>query len=145
MKIHPVILKYKIIIGVALLVVLAAAPAVYFYKQYQRDQLRINNPTEYAKEDAQSTVTAVSKLMILPTGEDPTLMQVTDVSKLKDQPFFQNAQNGDKVLVYTQARKAILYRPSVNKIIDVAPINVNAATPTPFSTPTPTPEPKAKK
>jgi hypothetical protein len=59
--------------------------------------------------------------MVLP-DEQPTLASVTDKSKLSDQPFFQKAENGDKILIFVQSRKAILYRPSIKKIIDVAPI-----------------------
>lgn len=130
--------KFKIIVGVALLMVLAAAPSVYFYRQYQQAQLKLTNPTEAAKQDAKETIVAVGKLLMLPPDEEPTVMQVTDVSKLKDQAFFANAQNGDKVLIYTTAKKAILYRPGTNKIIDVAPVNIgNTATPSAGSTSSP--------
>jgi hypothetical protein len=48
---------------------------------------------------------------------------------------------GDKVLIYSRAQKAILYSPSKNKIIEVAPINLTApttATPVPLATTTQT-------
>ena len=102
---------------------------------------------------ADTVVEQISKLMELPTGETPTIATVSDVSKLKNQPFFTKAQNGDKVLIYPQAKEAILYRPSDNKIVAVAPVNLQS-TPTPSGssstiltqipvtqTPTPTPTP----
>jgi hypothetical protein len=61
----------------------------------------------------------IGKFMELPAGEQPTLVTVTDRAKLKDQIFFEHAQNGDKLLVYPKAKKAILYRPTTGKIIEV--------------------------
>jgi hypothetical protein len=67
----------------------------------------------------------VGKLIQLPEGEDPTIATISDIEKLRSQPFFARAKNGDKVVIYTTAKKAILYDPVANKIIDVAPININ--------------------
>jgi hypothetical protein len=70
-------------------------------------------------------------------------MTLTNVSNLKSQAFYANAENGDKVLLYQQAKKAYLYRPSINKVIDIAPVVMSEqASPTPTlalvsSTPTP--------
>lgn len=66
----------------------------------------------------------LSSIMELPT-ELPTLATVSDIRKLSNQAFFAHAQNGDKVLIYPLAKKAILYRPSSGKIINVGPIVVD--------------------
>ncbi|PIR80160.1 MAG: hypothetical protein COU25_01495, partial [Candidatus Levybacteria bacterium CG10_big_fil_rev_8_21_14_0_10_35_13] len=67
----------------------------------------------------------------------PTIATITDKSQLSTQPFFNNAVDGDKVLVYANAKKAILYRPSTDKIIEVAPVNITSpsVSPTPTATP----------
>jgi hypothetical protein len=125
------------IIG-AVIVVVALIPSVYFYTRYQQAQARLTNPNLFATEETNSLIAKIGKLMVLPTGETPTLATVNDKDKLKDQPFFAKAENGDKVLIYTDAKKAILFRPSLNKIIDVAPININAtgsASPTAAASP----------
>lgn len=70
-----------------------------------------------------SLVETVGKLINLPEGEKPTVATVTDLNKLKSQSFFANAAVGDKVLVYFQAKKAYLYRPSTNKLIDIGPVS----------------------
>ncbi len=101
----------------------AAAPSYYFYNQYQKSQELLKNPTEAAKQEVQALAGRVGRYIELP-NEEPTVATVSDKKKLKDQPFFAKAENGDKVLIYTQARKAILYRPSINKIIEVSTVNL---------------------
>ncbi len=133
------------IAAVALLVVLGGGG--YFYYQSTKAQKQ-TNPQQAAQEEVKKIVAEVGKLIELPAGEDPTVATVTDISKLKDQPFFQKAKNGNKVLIYTNARKAILYDPALRKVIDVAPINIGtqsaqtSASPTPSPKPTATPTPK---
>ncbi len=96
--------------------------AGYFYYQYQT-----NLPQNVAKknqEEAKKLAAEVGKFMLLPTDETPTIATVTDVTKLNNQPFFKSAKNGDKVLIYAKAQMAIVYNPSLHKIINVGPINV---------------------
>lgn len=131
--------RYKIIMFVVLFVMTASIPSIYFYRQYQKVQMRINNPTEAVKQDVKDTIAAVAKLMMLPAGEEPTIATVSDIEKLKDQPFFAAAKNGDKVLIYSGVKKAILYRPDINKIIDIAPVNIGTPAATVVTTPTAVP------
>lgn len=114
------------IFAVIVVLLLASIPAVYFYQKSQTVEKRLNDPDTANQQVIDAVVKKVGKLILLPAGEKPTLASVSDVNKVKDQPFFAQAQNGDKVLVYTQARKAILYRPSQNLIIEVAPLNVGS-------------------
>lgn len=127
----------NIVMGVCgVVVVVAVAAAAYFYMQYAQAQKLLKNPNLVAQQQTDQLISAVGKLMELPKNETPTIATVSDVSKLKDQPFFALAKNGDKVLIYTNAKKAILYRPSENKIIDVAPVNIgNSVSVTPSVTP----------
>lgn len=111
---------------VAAVVVLAAAPSYYFFTKYQKSQMLLKNPTEAAKQEIQALVTRVGKLIELPVQE-PTVATISDKEKLKDQAFFAKSENGDKVLIYTEARKAILFRPSTNKIIEVSVVNLGEA------------------
>lgn len=70
-----------------------------------------------------SLVDQVGKIINLPANEQPTIATVTDLEKLNNQKFFDQAEIGDKVLVYMQAKKAYLYRPSANKLIEAAPVS----------------------
>lgn len=81
------------------------------------------------EREAQKLLAKISELMELPKNETPTIATITDRFLLPAQPFYLNAQNGDKVLIYMQTQKAILYRPSKHKIIEVAPISVTSPTP----------------
>lgn len=125
--------KKNMLMGLtAVVLVVAVAASVYFYMQYYQTQKLLKNPTLAAQQQTQALLSAVGNLIDLPQNETPTIATVSDVTKLQGQPFFAKAQNGDKVLIYTNAKKAILYRPSENKIIDVAPVNIGAnVTPTP--------------
>lgn len=114
----------NIVIGLLIGAVLALIPSYYFYNKYQQVQKLIKNPQQAAKQEVASTVAKLGKLMDLPKDETPTIATVTDKNKLKEQPFFAKAQNGDKVVLYIKAKKAILFREKDNKIIEVAPINI---------------------
>lgn len=78
------------------------------------------------QEDTAALVAHIGRLIILPQNEEPTIATVADPELLKTQPFFAGAKKGDKVLIYNNAKKAILYDPVNNIIINVAPINIGA-------------------
>lgn len=77
---------------------------------------------EGSEREVRALVASVGDHMLLPHDETPTVATVSDLHALEDQLFFQNAEFGDKVLMYMQAQKAILYRPSTDLIIEVGPI-----------------------
>jgi hypothetical protein len=142
MSVRKLVLKKPVlIIAAVIILIVAAVPSFYFYTRYRLAQDQVNNPQAAAQQEARQLVAAVGKIMLLPTDEDPTVATVTDRERLQNQSFFANAANGDKVLIYLKTKKAILYRPSSNKIIDVAPINLNASAAGSLSSPTPTPAP----
>lgn len=115
----------KRILPFAVLVLLflgSSASAVYLY---QRVRILQADPQRQAQEEADALVAKVGTLMILP-DERPTVATVNDKEKLKDQPFFAQAEVGDKVLIFAAAKKAILYSPSRQRIVEAGPMTVNA-------------------
>ena len=81
------------------------------------------NPQAAVQQQTTELINQVGSLINLPKGETPTVAAVTSAAQAKQQSaFFKDAQNGDKVLLYVKAGEAILYRPSTNKIIIVAPL-----------------------
>jgi len=110
------------IINIAVLVVAIIALCIGGYFYYQLKVLK-TSPQTVAQEEVTSLIAKVSKLYLLPIGEEPTIATVSDPTALKSQTFFNTSIKGDKVLIYTKTGKAILYRPSIDKIIETAPIN----------------------
>lgn len=87
----------------------------------------ISTQASPASKELASVKANIGKLMLLPKDEEPTLAIVQDKSLLKDKFLLANAQNGDQVLVYTTKGQAIIYRPSINKIVAVSSITVDLA------------------
>jgi heme/copper-type cytochrome/quinol oxidase subunit 2 len=102
--------------------VVVGAGALFVWNNYV-----VKNPAKIASqmEEAQvkEIVAKVSKIIILPTGEEPVVATINDAASLiKEQPFYKGAKNGDVVLVYQKAAKAIVYSPERNVIVNVGPI-----------------------
>ena len=110
--------KYFFKFIIFLIIVGLAGATAYYYKQYKKIK---DNPQVVSQEEVQFVVSELGKFMELPDGT-PSLATIQDKEKLKDQNFFRKAENGDKVLIYADAKQAILYRPSAKKIIEVAPL-----------------------
>jgi hypothetical protein len=82
-------------------------------------------------------IAKVGKLVILPTGEQPVIATINDAASLiKQQAFYTGAINGDVVLVYQKAAKAIVYSPSRNMIVNVGPVILQQPTAAATSTAT---------
>lgn len=113
----------KWLIGVSLgvaMVVLAVLAIMFYLKAQNLEEKNVSA----IQNETQKVIEEVSKLIVLPEGEEPTVATVSEVEKLREQPFFRNAQNGYKVLIYSGAGKAVLYDPVAKKIVEVAPLNM---------------------
>lgn len=119
----------KLVLILVLLVIVGLGGTGYFYSRYKA---ATKDPNIVAKKEVDSILGKLSKLMLLPADETPTIATVMDKEKLVSQPFFGKAQNGDKLIVYAKSKKAILFREKDNLIVEVAPVyfdnNAQAAT-----------------
>ena len=108
----------------ALFVVVFIAISVACYKLYHELAL-YRNPTlqsAQVRRDTDQLLQKVGALIILPTGEVPIVGTVEDEKTLAArQAFYKDAKNGDRLLIYVAAQKAILYSPSRNIIVNVGP------------------------
>jgi len=100
-----------LMIPMALALLMASGAAFYFYREANRSE---SEPR--------------TAIILLP-DEVPTVATVQNPEKLKDQPFFAQAKAGDKVLVYSIAKKVYLYDPVNNIIVNVAPLSIETTAP----------------
>ncbi len=107
---------YFLIIFLALFVLLACYTAFYFYKKSKVVTMKEENT---AQEQLEETLTLLGSIAILPAGDEPVLAIVSDPSQLKNDAFFVDSQIGDRVIIYPKIGRAFLYRPSVNKIVNI--------------------------
>lgn len=63
-------------------------------------------------------VDQISKLIVIP-DEMPVIATIIKAELLKDKKFFQGADNGDHVLIFKKANKAILFSQTANKILNI--------------------------
>lgn len=114
----------------ALLILGLGAFGGYYFKKYQDLKKNPVSAEKATQEEVDRTIAKVSKLYgSLPTDEKPSVATVSDKEKLKDQPFFDKAVNGDVTLIYSNAKLAILYRPSTNQIINVSSVTIQSTQP----------------
>lgn len=103
-------LRYTV--AIILLLVLPAAGWFYYQSQHR---------TVPASTADARLIQEVSTRVLLPSGEKPSISTVVDSTKVT-QSFLTGARNGDKVLLFFQAGKAIVYRPSTHQVINMGPI-----------------------
>jgi len=128
----PPSLAHKFLtVSIVLIIICAMTSSIVFFYLYRKEAQKSKAP----KDDSVQILKDVGKLMDLPLDETPTIATVQDKTKLENQPLLKKAENGDRIIIYTNAKKAILYRPSTKKIIDVVPINTVSPAPTESLTP----------
>ena len=109
----------------SLVIVVVISLLAYGYISTKNDLNKLANPKVASEDAKKDLLKKVGLLIDLPAGETPSTATVSDVSKLKNQEFFARAQNGDKVLVFPKSGRAVLYRPSTNKVVEYSKVNLN--------------------
>lgn len=134
------------------IILLVIIPAVLYTQKPKSDPLsessKVLGSNTLSLDQVNEIVAKVAKIADIPP-ETPNVATVSDVAVLKGQLFFSKAENGDKVLIFQNAKRAILYRPSTNRIIEYSTIVVEQETPAPTqgvsegqASPSATPAPK---
>ena len=68
-------------------------------------------------------VKRAARHFLLPVAEKPSVVEIKNSDQLRsEQPFYQGAKDGDFLLIYTDAKKAIIYSLQRDIIINAGPI-----------------------
>lgn len=142
-KIH--IHRTKLVLLILALLI-ALGFAIYSFVSWKNAQERISALTttegqqKMIAAEIQELVEKIGRHVVLPTGETPTLATITDINALqKEQPFYAGAHNGDKILIYKNAKKGFIYDPTRDLIVNVGPVYFEADSTATTNTPTPAP------
>jgi hypothetical protein len=96
--------------------------SAYFFRQYKLSEEQRGVSGNIFSKETETVIAKVKKLVVLPP-EEPKIMTVQNVAELKKtQRFFADVEDGDVVLVFENAKKAVVYRPSANLVVNIAPI-----------------------
>ena len=106
----------KWIIGVCIVVVSAiiGGVATYFYFQ----------PKDVKELSVDEAMASIERHMVLPQDEKPAFLTIIDKKKVNSE-FLKKAEDGDKVLVYQNNQRVIIYRPSIDRIVDVGFVTID--------------------
>ena len=126
MKIRQIKIKKNGPVKILLLIVFLLVGFIA-WKYYYPDKVVVDSAS-LSKSERDEIIKKIGTHIVLPSNEEPTLATVSDPEQLKKYPFFVNAQKGDKVLIYSINKKAILYRPDGDKIVEIAPIITSSPT-----------------
>lgn len=114
----PITLTLKpkpVIISLTAVTAIAIGLGIYFFIQYQ--QAMANDP----RAEATRITNHISSVIKLP-DEDPTIATVVDKEKLDNPALSARAEDGDKILIFSESGQLILYRDAEKKVVDLMTI-----------------------
>lgn len=112
--------KITILVG---LLVLSLGAAVYFWQDARG--AKSSTPEAIAaksEEESKQIISQLSKTLLVKSDAEPTVARIEDPDTLKqaNPDFYADAVEGDYLILYPQ--RAIIFRSSENKIVNIAPI-----------------------
>jgi hypothetical protein len=114
--------KKKSIIAILVIIVLILG-GLYYQTHYSKKAVE-----KRAQAETIRLVKEVKKIIVLPESDVPAVFDIQDpVLLINQQAFFAGSEKGDKLLVYPQLGKAIIYSPKRKMIINVGPVTFDQA------------------
>lgn len=112
------------VIAQILLIAIVAGGYLGYQKFLVKNEPEKTNESTNPDDEKKSILDTLAKFIELPSDE-PVIMTISDIEKLKDNPFFTNAKNDDKVIVFKDSKRAILYRPSTSKLVEMQTVSLD--------------------
>lgn len=111
--------KINFLIFLILILLITLGFSFYLYK---KEKEKVDNPALIASEESKKVKEKIGRLILLTEEEEPTIATIINIDTLKSEnsEFYKYAQNGDKLILYSQ--RAMIYRPSDDILINVAPV-----------------------
>jgi len=116
-------MKKRKVVNIVLILIILVALSFGFYFYYKLNKIENNRQEIKNQKELKSLIVKVGHHYLLPSDEEPTVATVSDPELLKEQSFFTQTEKGDKVFIFTKAGKAVLYRPSIDKIIEIVSVS----------------------
>lgn len=97
-----------------------AGSSVYFY----RNSKAVGDDASVMHAEI---IDKISSVLVLP-DEAPTVITVVDRQRLSNQQLAQRVHNGDVVFIFSDANKLVIYRPDIEKVVDILSVQAPSAT-----------------
>jgi hypothetical protein len=131
--------KSKLIWLIVLILLIVGLFTAYVNREKSANEpfgtLGTSETTQNGATEAQQYYNEISKYVELPTGEMPTVLNISDAEEVKkDNAALTDIKDGDKMLFFTKSRKLVVYRPSSKKVVAVVSLAAPAGS-APVTTP----------
>ena len=110
------ILKAAIVL---VIIIILLGVAIYSFMYFNQLQLKESNA-----DHRKRILLALGKVMVLPEYETPDVLSIKEKNEtLAKIAIFRKAKTGHEIIIYPRYhKKAILFDPKSNKIVDILPI-----------------------
>lgn len=108
-----------------LLLLVGTVVMTFLYYQARQELLQLSTPQgqqRLSEQEMTVILEQLGKLTLLP-DEEPVMATIIDAAYLATQSaFYEQSENGDKLVVFPTAKKAIIYSPTRNIIVNSGPV-----------------------
>jgi len=125
-------IKYqKIIFLLLILLTISISLTWHIYLKSKKEHAKSAKtaPTKSIRTNPkQNLLSELDKRLVLPKGY-PIIFNLSDLANLTNQPFFNASKPTDKLILFQEEKKAVLYDPLAKQIINIGPLVIVPATP----------------